>query len=184
MNRKPQFIKNVIVVAVIIFQGQIVLADVECNKFKIHCSLSGSMLEIALDTDLPDGAVIMYSVSRSYKIKGNPNSFSVEYLKGKSTVEKLRKKRIISVKHEEWQEALRFKQDLLSNMGQGFEISEIGYKIEVYMALSTNQPEAMFGFNNEYLKGSAVKMNERPIVDSLIFVPYPIDEEDIHLKKG
>lgn len=182
MNRKLQFIKNVIVAAIVMFQCQIALADVVCNKFEVYCSLSGYMLEMTLDTDLPGNAVIIYSVSRSYKIKGNLNSFSVEYLKGKSTVEKLKKKRIVSVKHEEWQEALKFKQDLLSSMGQGFEISEIGYKIEVYMALSTNQPEVMFGFNNEHLKGRAVKMNKRPTVDSLIFLPYPIDEEEIQEK--
>lgn len=183
MNGKPQLVKKIIVAVVVIFQSQIALAEVICNRFDVHCSLSGNMLEMTLDTDLPGNAVIIYSVSRSYKIKGNPNSFSVEYLKGKSTVEKLGKKRIVSVKHEEWQETLKFKQDLLSSMGQGFEISEIDYKIEVYMALSTNQPEVMFGFNNEHLKGGAVKMNERPTVDSLIFLPYPIDEEEIQ-KKG
>ncbi len=45
-------------------------AQIVCNKFNLVTKVTGSTLELSVDTDLPDNTVVMVSVSRSYLERG------------------------------------------------------------------------------------------------------------------
>ena len=61
-------------------------ADVVCDKFDFRSKVSGSTLELSLDTDLPDDTVLFVTVSRLYFEKGDSEECVHNYFSEKSTV--------------------------------------------------------------------------------------------------
>ena len=132
-------------------------AQVVCNKFKLVTKVTGSTLDLSLDTDLPDNAVVMVSVSRSYMEKGNTSEYSVDYFSEKSTVRKWKSKHRISIDSKKWKSALRKKQEKMSRLGLGFDVASISEKITARMVAPINQPDPRFGKQNSKLTGNAVR---------------------------
>jgi hypothetical protein len=58
-----------------------------CDKFEIKTKVEKTDLFLSLETDLPDDTVVMVSVSRSYKEKGNTSTYSLNYFSEKSTAD-------------------------------------------------------------------------------------------------
>lgn len=154
-------------------------AEVVCNKFKLVTKLTGSILDLSVDTDLPDNAVVMVRVSRSYLEKGNTSRYPVDYFSEKSTVGKWKYKNSISIDNEKWNAALREKQEKMSRLGLGFDVASISEKITVYMVVPINQPDPRFGDRNSKLTGKAVKGTGNRVVVDEIEINYPMDAASV-----
>lgn len=154
-------------------------AQVVCNKFKLVSKVTGSKLDVSVDTDLPDNTVVMVSVSRSYLEKGNTDRYSVDYFSEKSNVGKWKSKHRISVDSEKWKSALREKQEKMSRLGLGFEVASTSEKIAVRMVVPINQPDPQFGKLNSKLTGKAVRATGLRVVKDEIEIDYPLDSAPV-----
>ena len=154
-------------------------AQVVCNKFELVTKVTGSTLELSLDTDLPDNTVVMVSVSRSYLEKGNTATYSVDYFSEKSTVGKWKSKHRISVDSVKWKSALREKQEKMSRLGLGFDVASISEKITARMVAPINQPDPRFGKQNSKLTGKAVRATGLRVVEDEIEIDYPLDSPPV-----
>lgn len=54
-------------------------SQIVCDKFALVTKVTGSTLDLSVDTDLPDSPVVMVTVSRSYVEQGEHETNSVEY---------------------------------------------------------------------------------------------------------
>ncbi len=156
-------------------------AQVVCNKFKLVTKVTGSTLNLSVDTDLPDNTVVSVWVYRTYLEKGNPAWYSVDYVSEKSTIGKWRSKHRISIASEKWKSALRSKQERMSRIGLGFAVASISDKITVSMVVPINQPDPRFGIDNTKLTGKAVRTRTsgyRVVVDK-IEINYPLDSPPV-----
>jgi len=149
-------------------------AQVICNKFKLFTKVKGSIIDLSVDTDLPDNTVVMISVSRSYMEKDNPSMYSVDYFSEKSTVGKWKSKHRIFVDSEKWKSALRAKQEEMSRLGLGFDVASISDKITMCMVVPINQPDPQFGKRNSKLTGKVVKATGLCFVEDEIEIDYPL----------
>ncbi len=149
--------------------------QIVCDKFELVTKVTGSTLDFSIDTDLPDNAVVMVSVSRSYLEKGNPATYSVDYFSEKSTIGKWKSKHSISIASEEWKTALRAKQEDMSRLGLGFDVASISDKITVSMVVPINQPDPKFGDWNQNLTGNAVSTKGIRVVEDEIEIDYPLN---------
>ncbi len=148
--------------------------QIVCDRFELVTEVTGSTLYFFIDTDLPDNAAVMVSVSRSYLERGNPDTYSVAYFSEKSTIGKWKSKQSISLSSEDWKTALKAKQEEMSRFGLGFDVASISNNISVSMVVPINQPDPKFGIRNKNLLGKAVKDNGIRIVEDEIEIDYPL----------
>ncbi len=154
-------------------------AQIVCNKFKLVTKVTDSILDLSVDTDLPDNTVVMVSVSRSYLEKGNPATYAVDYFSEKSTVGKWKSSHRISVDSEKWKSSLRAKQEKMSRLGLGFDVASISDKITVRMVVPINQPDPRFGKRNSKLTGKAVRATGLRVIEDEIEINYPLDSPPV-----
>ena len=155
-------------------------AQVVCNEFKLVTKVTDSTLELSVNTDLPDNAVVMVSVSRSYLEKGNSDRYSLDYFSEKSTIGKWKLEHRISIASENWENALRTKQEKMSRIGLGFDVASISDKITVRMVVPVNQPDPRFGELNSNLIGKAVRASGNiRVVEDEIEISYPLDSPPV-----
>ncbi len=158
-------------------------AQVACNQFELIIMVTGSVLDLSVDTDLPDDTKVWVSVSRSYFEKGNPDEYSIDYFSGFSTVGKWRSKHSISIADKKWESALEKKQEEMSRLGIGFDVASISDKITVGMGTPINQSNPRFGERNLKLGGEKVKshkaINAYRTVEAEIEVYYPLDSSTV-----
>jgi len=129
-GKKTEDKKEASVVTPIVTETPIV-----CDKFVLVTKVTGSTLDLSIDTDLPDNTVVMVSVSRSYWEPDNVGEYSIDYFSEKSTIEKWKSEHSISIASEVWNTALRALQDKMSGFGLGFDVASISDKIEVRMVV-------------------------------------------------
>lgn len=149
--------------------------QIVCDKFALVTKITGSTLELSVDTDLPENAIVMVRVSRSYLEKGDPDTYSVDYFSEKSTIGKWKSEHSISIASEKWKSALRAKQEEMSGLGLGFDVASVSDKITVKMVVPINQPEPKFGDRNQNLTGKAVKTKGIRVVEDEIEIDYPFN---------
>ncbi len=147
---------------------------VVCDRFKIVTNLTGSILELSVDTDLPDNTDVMVGVSRYYFEKGNKEEQSVEYFSEKGKIGKWRSKQNISLDADMWKSELKEKQKELARIGLGFDVSSISDKITIQMIVPINQADPMFGKQNSNLTGKSVKASGLRIVKDEVKIRYPL----------
>lgn len=161
------------------FFASIADAQVVCNKFKLITKVTGSKLDLSVNTDLPDNTVVMVRVSRSYLEKGNPAMYSVDYFSEKSTVGKWKSEHQISVDSKKWKTALKAKQEKMSRIGLGFDIASISDIIIVQMVVPISQPDPRFGKRNSKLTGKAVRTTGLRVIEDKIKIDYPLDSPPV-----
>jgi len=149
--------------------------EIVCDKFELVTKVKGSTLDLSVDTDLPDNAVVIVSVARSYLEKGNSATYSEDYFSEKSTIGKWRSKHSIPIVSEGWKTALRAKQEKMSRLGLGFDVASISDKITVRMVVPINQPDPKFGDRNKNLIGKAVRTKGTRVVEDEIEIDYPLN---------
>ena len=166
---------SLLLILAVTFITNTAYAQVVCNKFELVTKVTGSTLDLSVDTDLPDNTVVMVSVSRSYLEKGNTDIYSVDYFSEKSTVGIWKSEHIISLDSEKWKSSLREKQEKMSRLGLGFDVASISEKITVHMVAPINQPDPRFGKRNSKLTGKAVRATGLRVVEDEIEIGYPLD---------
>lgn len=150
-------------------------SKIVCDKFDLVTKVTGSTLDLSVDTDLSDNAIVMVGVSRSYLEKGNTATYSVDYFSEKSTIGKWKSKHSVSIASEKWKTALRSKQEEMSRLGLGFDVASISNKITVSMVVPINQPDPKFGDRNQNLIGKAVRTKGIRVVEDEIEIDYPLN---------
>ncbi len=153
--------------------------QIVCDKFELVTKVTGSTLDLSIDTDLPDSTVIMVSVSRTYWEKGNSDAYLVDYFSEKSIIGKWKSKHSIPIASEKWKSALRAKQKEMSRLGLGFDVASISDKITAQMIVPINQPDPRFGDRNTNLSGKAVRSNGIRVVEDEIEIDYPLDSPPV-----
>jgi hypothetical protein len=151
-------------------------AELRCDRFEVKAALDGSELTAFLDTDCPDFAEIMVSVSRSYYQDGSDEEYAHSYYTEKGTVGKWREPRRISVAHSEWARILEAHQKKMSRVGMGYNVERVEDELEMSIVLPVNQSDTRFGARNENLLGDAVKQKGLRIVESRVTIPYPLSD--------
>jgi len=159
-------------------------AQIVCNQFKIITKLTGDTLDLSLNTDLPDNAVIFITVSRGYLEKGNSAKYSVECFSEKGIVREWRSKHRISVGSKIWKSALREKQEKMSRLGLGFDVASISDKIEVSMVVAAPQlqTDPRFGTDDDSkVTGKALKPRKygKPWVVDEIEIDCPLNSPPV-----
>jgi hypothetical protein len=149
--------------------------EIFCDNFELVTKITGSTLDLSVDTDLPDNAVVMVSVSRSYLEEGNSATYSVDYFSEMSTIGKWKSEHNISIASEDWETALRVKQEDMSRLGLGFDVASISDKITVGMVVPINQPDPKFGDRNQNLTGKTVSTKGVRVVEDEIEIHYPLN---------
>jgi len=148
-----------------------------CDKLELVTKVTGSTIDLSVDTDLPDNTVVMVSVSRSYLQKGNSATYSENYFSERSTIGKWKSEHRISIADEVWKTALRARQELVSRIGPSVDVASISNKIRVSMVVPINQPDVKFGDRNHNLTGKSVTiLNEGlRVVKDEIEIDYPLN---------
>ena len=165
-----------IIFIMLVFSHQTVVdAQVVCDKFKLITELKKSILDLSIDTDLPDNTGISVSVSRSYLEKGTPAIYSVDYLSESSTVGKWKSRQRITINNKKWKSDLKAKQKEMSRFGLGFDVASISDKITVRIVVPIVQPDPRFGKENSNLTGKAVRKSGLRVVEAEVEIAYPLD---------
>jgi len=138
--------------------GSAMRADaVTCDTFELVTNIQGSMLELSLDTDLPDDTVISITVDRSYWKQGNTEEQSRRYFSQESTVGDWRSTHKIDIAAAGWKSDLKDFQTKMADAKVGFEVARISDDIDVSIIAPVNmQTNAAFGDRNKNLNGEAV----------------------------
>ncbi len=153
---------------------------VECQKFKLETSENGVLLNVRIDTDLPDDTLVVVSVSRVYKEVGNPATYSIDYFSDKSQMRNWKVGQNITLSDVDWKESLKKKQVEMSRLGYGFDVASISDKIEVYAVVPIGQENPRFGFDNQYLTGVAVRSDgQTRTVHAKVLVKRPMKKTPI-----
>ena len=103
-------------------------------------------------------------------------TWSITYFDEDSTVEKWREVHSVSLARENWNED--FKAEKMKWIDAGILLDEksVSDKITVSIGVSANQPDPIFGENNENLGGKAVtKVIFFWVVEKEIEIDYPLD---------
>ncbi len=116
------------------------------SRFEIQWEPKGTNLLLAMDTDLPDAAVISVRVYRIYyEVGKNDVPYSRDYLSEIGPVSGWRTPREVSLEAEAWKEDLIEHQAEMASLDIGFDIAHIEDDVYVRAVLVRNQPESVFG---------------------------------------
>ena len=151
-------------------------APLICDRFEIVTKISGSTLEVSLETDLPDDTRISITVGRSYWEKGSSEEYSRPYFEQKSTVGEWRRAHEIDIGSARWNKNLKEFQTEMSKATLGFTVARISHDIGVSIVVPINgQTNPRFGDRNKNLEGKAV--TERygaKLVEGMSRVTHPL----------
>ena len=92
----------------------------------------------------------------------------------KSTVGEWRSEHSISIESEDWETALKEKQEQMTRAGIGFEVASISDVVRVRMVVPINIQPERFGKRNENLVGKAVSATGVRIVKGEVEIDYPL----------
>lgn len=147
-----------------------------CDTFEIQAALEADELVVSLDTDCPEFAQLMVSVSRSYYTRGDSMAYAHDYFQQKSTVGDWRQQNHISVAHSIWESALNAHREQMSRLGMGYVVDRISDDVEIRMVIPVNQEDERFGKRNENLVGRAVRTTGLRVVEDEVHIRYPLGD--------
>jgi len=174
--RKASFLLRILLLNVSV--GYIAHAQIECNKFNVNAEIIGAVLNMAINTDLPDEAEINIYVVRSYLEKGSPEKYCIDYMRERSTVGEWRNERKIPIDNVKWETDFLDNQKKMAEYGLGFDVESISDKVEVAVYLSLSQNDLRFGKNLENLTGSRVQQRGRlSPIEEIIDLDNPLEEQ-------
>jgi len=145
--------------------------EIVCNKFDVRAELKGSILELSLDTDLPDDTPLFVDVDRTYKMKDNPGVFLINYFHEAGTVGDWRRVRSVPVDHSVFRKEFEQARVETAYVGLATEITEVSNSVEASFIVP----------NNQNLRGKAVTVDIQRgglrIVDWKAGFLLPLDRE-------
>ena len=154
------------------------LASIVVDRFVIQAEREGHEVVVSLDTDLPDWAEVIVSLSRLYYRVGKEDAYSGTYFDEKARISQWRTPRRIPYDDEEWKADLSANQAEMSQISSdlAYEIDRIDDHLEVRMVLHINQPDSRFGGRgNPHLSGAAVsRSGEWNLIEAERRIPAPL----------
>jgi hypothetical protein len=190
-NNKTQFKLIFLCSLVAVFLGLITnptLANssrITVNKFKLNASFKAPYLTLTLETDLPDTARIVVSVSRPFTKKGNANNYSIHHAFIRTSAGEAKKPFKVKIDNKAWQRKLKAQQAESSRFGNDYQVSEIKPFIKASATLPVDQPDPRFGAKNELITGKAIKepYKGRKEVRTEVSVAHPIQPSSNLMKR-
>jgi len=156
-------------------------APLICDKFDVKASVQGTRLELSLDTDLPDGTDVFVDVYRSYRMKGNPSDYSIDYAHLTGTVGDWRQVRVIDFGHDRFHKQYAQARLEQAYAGVAAEVVSISDNIQVRVLVHAGQSSPLFGPKNRNLSGKKVVVDTARgglhIVEWKHSLPYPLDRQ-------
>jgi hypothetical protein len=157
---------------------------VTCDTFEIVADLRGDTLSLRLETDLPDAADIMISVSRLWFDKNNPDKIYVrDYFSQKSKVANWRTGNTCSVADQVFEKSLQEQIDMMASVGIPVEVASVADEIEVSFVLPINQSSPAFGERNSNLNGSLVPVAELKAIRAEKTIQRPLGKKSSEMPK-
>ena len=98
----------------------------------------------------------------------------INHFSEKSTVGEWRSEHSISIESEDWETAIKEKQEEMAKSGLGFEVASISDVIRVRMVVPVYIQPERFGKRNENLVGKAVSATGVRIVKGEVEIDYPL----------
>ena len=139
-----------------------------CDVFKVRHDLNNDKLTVYLDTDCPESAILMVSINRVYDVNRG-TAYSETYLSEKSTIGEWKTPRIVDVSHAKFKTALKEAKELMSRLGEKYEVGPIEDNIKIRMVIPI--PIA------KDLVGDAVVIDEswgKPLVKDTAQIYFPL----------
>ncbi|MCK4663872.1 MAG: hypothetical protein KAT68_13470 [Bacteroidales bacterium] len=164
-NEQKQEINN-------IKQKRVVTKDekIICDKFNLKADLKNNILSLNIDSDLPDFASIIVSISRSYWEENKTDEYPIDYFYEKSNLKKWRNTQNIVLNNSQWKIKLKERKEIMKKIGElNFKISKISDNISIDVTVHANQPNSKFGDRNINLTGKEV------IKENINFIRKEID---------
>lgn len=150
---------------------------VTCDIFNVSAELNGDILSFRLETDLPDNADVVVTVSRLYFEKGDANTaYSREYFKQKGKVAYWRTERTCSVADSIFLQSLQEQIDTMASLSMPFEVAQIADEIEVSYVLPAVQDSPEFGNRNANLRGKMVPASDIKSIDAVVQIKRPLGQ--------
>lgn len=158
---------------------------VTCDRFEARAQLQDDTLSFRLETDLPNTADIMVSVSRSYFEKGNPGTaYSRDYFARKSKVGASRNGFTCSVADAVFTTSLQEQMDKMSSIGMPFEVASIVDEIEVSFVLPISQSDPAFGERNANLHGRMAPVSGLKTIRAEKLLHRPLNRADSEMPRA
>ncbi len=130
------------------------------NQFEIQWELKEASVLLAIETDLPDAAVISVSVYRIYYEVGKDDvPYSRDYLSEIGPVSGWRTPREVSLDAEAWKTDLKEHQAEMASLDIGYEVAQIEDDVNIRAVLVSNQPESVFGGPGNPNLSSDIELN-------------------------
>jgi len=154
-----------IIISILIALNINAISQVTCDEFNVEWDFEENQLKLELKTDIPDYTDIIVSVSRSYVLKENNQTYSVDYFNEKSTVKAWRKVREITIDNDKWNHD--FEKDLkkAAAFELGTKAKSISNDIEIRFVIPARQTNPTFGKWNSKLTGKMVNDDGLRIVE-------------------
>ncbi len=157
-----------------------VAAEVLAHRFKLDCNLEGAILELTIDTDLPDSAELIVSVYCVYFEVGSDEAYSESYFSEKGTVSNWRRTQAYIIDNQKWKSDLLTHQAKMARISSelAFEIDRIEDQLRVAVTVHANQSDPKFGGRgNPNLPGPAVTTDsDWNLVQTEVAIPMPLEE--------
>lgn len=148
------------------------------NRFAAVVNREGDVLNVSLDTDLPDYAEVMVTVQRSDFEKGSDEEYVKSYFDGKGTVGEWRKPHPIPIGHEIFRAKMVEQQKMTAKAGIGAPVERYSPDVSTSFTLHLFQPNPAFGARNANLTGTATSASGNGrIARTEVNTPYPLDSK-------
>ena len=153
-------------------------ASIVVDRFVIQVEREGHEVEVSLDTDLPDWAEVIVSLSRLYYQVGEEDAYSGTYFEEKARISQWRTPRRIPYDDEAWKAERSAHQTEMSQISSdlAYEIDRIDDHLEVRVVLHINQSDSRFGGRgNPRLSGAAVSQSGKwNLIEAERRIPAPL----------
>ncbi|MFH0995764.1 MAG: DUF4352 domain-containing protein [Pseudomonadota bacterium] len=127
-----------------------------CDKFSIIAKINNRTLTYSLETDLPDSANVIVSISRSYSRKDVRETNSKDYYNSKKTVGQLRFVNIVKLDDNQWCQTLAKQQKLMAKMRNPFGVDKVNDDISISITFHINQEDPRFEKQNQNVSGKMI----------------------------
>ncbi len=127
-----------------------------CDKFSIIAKINDRTLTYSLETDLPDSANVVVTISRSYSRKDVRNINSKDYYNSKKTVGQLRYINIVKIDDNQWCQTLAKQQKLMSRMSNPFAVDKVNDDVSISITFHVNQEDPIFEKQNQNVSGKMI----------------------------
>lgn len=129
----------IMLIGAFVFGSRVWRAAFPKIKFDVRAELKGNSLELSLDTDLPDDTDMFVAVYRTYRMKGHPGDYPIDYFNEAGTVGDWRRVRSVPVNHSVFRKEFEQVRVEAAYAGWTTEITEVSDSIQADFSVPNYQ---------------------------------------------